>query len=100
MNRLKKHWGIKSNSQIAIIILVFACNGTLSAFINRFVLATLEINKNNLPKFTYWIIYILFLTIIYFFLLAVTSRVFGQVAFFRNFTKKSLKPLGLQRFIL
>jgi hypothetical protein len=68
--------------------------------LNRFLLRTLQINKDNSSTIIYYIIYFLFLTLVYFLLLSITSRVFGQGEFFRNFAKKSLKPIGLHRFIL
>ena len=34
MNRLKEKWGIKSNFQLVIIIIVFAITGSISALIS------------------------------------------------------------------
>ncbi|MCF6349933.1 MAG: diacylglyceryl transferase [Flavobacteriaceae bacterium] len=100
MNKLKKHWGINSNTQAVIILLVFAVNGTLSALLSRFLLKTLQVNKANFSNLIYYIFSFLFLTLVYFLLLSITSRVFGQGDFFRNFAKKSLKHVGLHHFIL
>lgn len=100
MNKLKKRWGIKSNIQIGLIILIFALNGSVSAMLNRFLLDVLNITVDNLPNFIYYITYFIFLTILYFSLLAITSRLFGQSKFFREFAKRSLKPFGLQNFVL
>lgn len=99
MEKLKNHWKINSNIQLITILIVFAVNGSVSAYLNRFLLSTLQITKENLPTLSFWIIYIVFLSIIYFGLLAITSRVFGQKKFFKEFAIKSLKPIGLHYFV-
>jgi ABC-type Na+ efflux pump permease subunit len=100
MNKLKKRWGIKSNIQIGLILLVFALNGSVSAILNRLLLKVLNITSDSLPNLIYYLIYFIVLTILYFSLLAITSRLFGQGKFFKDFAKRSLKPFGLQNFIL
>ena len=99
MKKLKNHWQIQSNSQLITIFVVFAINGSASAYINRYLLNLLEITKDSLPTVSYWIIYVVFISIIYFALLAITSRVFGQKIFFKAFAIKSLKPIGLHHFV-
>lgn len=98
MNKLKNHWGISSNVQLALILIVFAINGSLSGLITRPILSLIGVSKENINLIVYWILYILVITIVYFILLIVISTIFGQFTFFKKFAKKSLSPFGLKRF--
>jgi len=98
MNRLKKHWNISSNSQLILILLVFAVNGSLSGIITKPILTLLGIHAENTSIIIYWILYFIIISIIYFSLLIIISRIFGQTTFFRKFAKKSLSPLGFKWF--
>ncbi|HIE45193.1 MAG TPA: diacylglyceryl transferase [Flavobacteriaceae bacterium] len=98
MNRLKKHWNISSNSQLILILLVFAVNGSLSGIITKPILTLLGIHTENTSIIIYWILYFIIISIIYFSLLIIISRIFGQTTFFRKFAKKSLSPLGFKWF--
>ncbi len=102
MKKLKKHWEIKSNLQLTLIIVVFAINGSLSAFATRHFLEYINHSKNTVNPFFYWLLYFITISIFYFLLLAITSRTFGKITFpfFKKFAQKSLKPFGLSRFIL
>jgi hypothetical protein len=102
MEKLKKHWEIKSNLQLVLIIFVFAINGSLSAFVTRSFFTLIHQTKENVSPFLYWFVYFISISIFYFLLLAITSRIFGKntFPFFKKFAKKSLKPLGLSRFVL
>ena len=98
MNKLKNHWNISSNSQLILILLVFAVNGSLSGIITKPILTFLGIHKANVSIIIYWFVYIIIISIIYFSLLIIVSRIFGQFTFFRKFAKKSLSPLGFKWF--
>ena len=98
MNKLKKHWGISSNTQLTLIIIVFAVNGSLSGLFTNPILNFFGISHENINKFLYSILYIIVVSIIYFILLIIVSKVFGQSSFFRKFAKKSLSPFGFGRF--
>jgi len=98
MNKLKKHWNISTNAQLILIVLVFAVNGSLSGFFTKPILIFLGIHKDTVHFLLYWVAYLLIITVIYFSLLIIISRVFGQYSFFRRFAKKSLSPLGFKRF--
>jgi len=97
MNKLKNHWNISSNSQLILILLVFAVNGSLSGLVTKPVLSFLKI-EDNTHFIIYWLIYFLIISIVYFTLLIVISKIFGQFAFFKKFAKKSLSPLGFKKF--
>jgi len=98
MNKLKSRWNISSNSQLILILLVFAVNGSLSGLITKPAMSYIGINSENIPLLIYWILYIVIISIVYFALLIIISRIFGQSTFFRRFAKKSLTPLGFKRF--
>lgn len=98
MNKLKKHWNISSNTQLLLIFLVFAINGSLSSIITKPVMSFLNIHNANTHIILYWIIYFLLISIVYFTLLIIVSSIFGQHTFFRKFAKKSLSPLGFKWF--
>jgi len=102
MEKLKKHWEIKSNLQLLLILFVFAINGSLSAFVTRSFFDFIHHTKENVSPLLYWLVYFITISIFYFLLLAITSRLFGKntFPFFKKFAQKSLKPLGLSRFIL
>jgi len=97
MNNLKKHWDISSNNQLILILLVFAVNGSLSGIITKPFVKFLGINKDSFHIILYGIIYLLIISIIYFTLLIIISKIFGQSKFFKKFAKKSLTPLGFGR---
>ena len=98
MNKLKNRWKITSNIQLILILLVFAINGSLSGFITKPTLALVGITRENIHYSLYWLFYFLTISIVYFTLLIVISRIFGQASFFKNFAKRSLSPFGLKRF--
>jgi len=98
MDKLKNHWNISSNSQLILIILVFAVNGSLSGILTKPILTLVGIQKDQIHNLLYWIIYFLIITAVYFILLIIISKIFGQSSFFRKFAKKSLSPLGFKRF--
>lgn len=102
MKKLKEHWEINSNLQLVLIIFVFAINGSMAAYVTRNFFSLIHHSKESIHPVFYWLTYFIAISIIYFLLLAITSRIFGKITFpfFKKFAKKSLKPLGLSRFIL
>ena len=95
MNNLKQRWGISSNFQLVVIFIVFAINGSLSARISSFFMSFLGLNKNNLPWFFYYPLFIILVMPLYPFLLIAVGFLFGQFPFFFAFSKKMLKSMGL-----
>ncbi len=98
MNKLKNRWGISSNNQLILILLVFAINGSLSGIITKPVLSFVGFSKENVHYIVYWLLYIVAISVIYFLLLIVISKLFGQSSFFKKFAKQSLTPFGFKRF--
>lgn len=98
MEKLKKHWNITSNSQLTLILLVFAVNGSLSGIITKPFLSFVGFNQGSVHVLIYWVVYFIIISFIYFSLLIIVSKIFGQHTFFKEFAKKSLSPLGFKRF--
>jgi len=45
MEKLKQRWGLKSNFQVVIILVVFAITGSTAAFISKPILTYLGIER-------------------------------------------------------
>lgn len=99
MKKLKERWGITSNFQVIIILIVFAVTGTSSMYVTRPILNGLGIVKENFEyPFFYYTLKILLVFFAYQFLLVFFGWIFGQFQFFWNFEKKMLSRLGFKRF--
>lgn len=98
MKKLKEKWGITSNFQIIIILLVFSITGSLSLKLSGLVLEFLGISKVNLSAWLYWPLNILTTFILYQILLVTIGTIFGQHKFFWAMEKKMLSRLGFKKF--
>ena len=94
MKKLKEKWGIKSNFQLVIILIVFAITGSTSAVISGPTIDFLfgEIEMNGFLKF---ILQLFIIMPIYQVLLLFFGFVFFQFNFFFKFVKKFLKLFRL-----
>lgn len=97
--KLEKKWNVNYRWELISIFLVFACTGSSSVFVSRPLIKLMGINKDNLPVFAYWVLYILIGFIFYQILLVFIGWVFGQYQFFWSFEKKMLRRLGFKRFV-
>ena len=88
MEQFKNRWGIRSNFQAAIILLVFAINGSLSVAISEPVLSITGISETTHHTIVYWAVKIALTLIAYQVSLLMIGTIFGQGEFFWNFTKK------------
>ena len=89
-DKLKKRWGLKSNTQVLIIFIVFGITGSGSLYISNPIMDYLSISSDNI------ILRIIIVTIIYQFILLIVAFIFGQFKWFWNFFyKKLLKKIGL-----
>ncbi len=95
MEKLKNHWGIKSNLQFAIIFIVFAINGSLAARISRTFMELLGLNHQKTAWFLYYPMLIILVLPLYPFLLICVGFLFGQFKFFFPLAKKMLQSIGL-----
>ncbi|WP_367754376.1 DUF6787 family protein [Flavobacterium sp. WC2421] len=95
MKGLKKRWGIESNFQLTIIIIVFAITGSASAWLSKPFCLWLGIIKEDLGMW-FTPIRLLLIFPIYQVLLVLNGFIFGQFKFFWAFEKKMLKRMGLR----
>ena len=98
MNRLKQHWGIDSNFQLFIILVVFALTGSSADKLASPVCDLIGVDTNT-AWYIYWPIRILLIFPIYQILLVLFGWIFGQFKFFWDFEKKMLSRIGLSRFL-
>lgn len=105
MEKLKKRWGISSNWQILLIIIVFGITGSSSVYVAKPVLEVLGVSRTVFsPDFLwggllYYCLRILLIFPIYQILLVCYGWLFGQFNFFWAFEKKMLGRLGFSRFL-
>ena len=98
MNKLKEKWGITSNYQIIIILLVFSITGSVAVWIAKPVLNLIGLDKEVVSPWLFWPIRILIIFPIYQILIVIIGTLFGQFKFFWSFEKKMLVRLGFKRF--
>ena len=97
--KLEKKWEVNYRWELISIFLVFASTGSSSVFVSRPLIKLMGINRDNLPVFAYWVLYIVIGFIFYQVLLVLIGWIFGQYAIFWNFEKKMLRRIGLKRFV-
>ena len=89
-DKLKKRWGLNSNTQVLIIFIVFGITGSGSLYVSTPVMDYLSISSNNI------VLRIIIVTIIYQFILLIVAFIFGQFKWFWNFFyKKLFRKIGL-----
>jgi len=95
MQKLKKRWGIETNTQLVIIFVVFAITGSSAAKLASPLTDFLGITHERFSPFVYWFARIFLIFPIYQVLLVLFGFIFGQYNFFWNFEKKMLSRMGL-----
>ncbi|RMA64499.1 DUF6787 family protein [Ulvibacter antarcticus] len=95
MKKLKQRWGIDSNWQLFVILLVFSVTGSSAAKLAGPLTAWIGVTK-EMGGFIYWTIRILAVFPIYQVLLVLFGWLFGEYEFFWAFEKKMLKRMGLK----
>ncbi|UMB54475.1 diacylglyceryl transferase [Lutibacter sp. A64] len=99
MESLKKRWGLKSNFQIVVILIVFSINGSFAAYIAKPLTEFIGLDYETTNPWVFWPVRILLIFIIYQITLPLVGFCFGQFKFFWIFfTKKMLVRLGFKRF--
>ncbi|MDT0559534.1 diacylglyceryl transferase [Ichthyenterobacterium sp. W332] len=100
MEKLKKRWGISSNLQVILILIVFAVTGSSSIYVTKPILNFFGIVKTNFDYTAfYYFLKILLVFPVYQVLLVFFGWIFGQFNFFWNFEKKMLSRLGFKRWL-
>ncbi len=98
MEKLKQRWGITSNFQVILIIIVFSINGSFAAWVAKPVTELFGLDSETSNPWVFWPVRIILVFIIYQITLPIVGFCFGQFKFFWNFTKKMLRRMGFKRF--
>ena len=98
MEKLKLRWGIKSNFQILLILIVFSINGSFATWVTKPATEFIGLNEGATNIWLYWPARILLIFFIYQITLPIVGYCFGQFKFFWNMEKKMLKRMGFKRF--
>ena len=96
--KLKEKWGIHSNIQFFVIMIVFSITGSLALFVAKPILDLTGICSEEISLWIYVPIRIIILFPIYQILILIVGWFFGQFSFFWNFEKKILTRLGFKFF--
>jgi hypothetical protein len=99
MEKLKQRWGLTSNFQVLLIIIVFSINGSFAAWVARPVTEFIGLSHETTNPWLFWPVRILLVFVIYQITLPLVGFCFGQFNFFWNFAKKMLSRIGLKRFL-
>ncbi len=95
MEKLKRRWGITSNLQLVLILIVFSINGSFAAWVAKPLTSFLGISPESLGTPIYILLRILLIFPIYQITLPIVGWIFGQFNFFWEFEKKMLSRMGL-----
>ena len=98
MKRFKEKWGITSNLQFIIILIVFSVTGSLAVWLAKPILELVGLDKSAVSASIYWPIRIAIIFPIYQVMIVVIGALLGQFKFFWAFEKKMLVRLGFKRF--
>ena len=98
MKKLKEKWGIESNFQLIIILIVFSITGSLSAWAAIPLTDLVGIEKSIASAWIYWPVRIFIIFPLYQVLIVLIGALFGQYKFFLAFEKKMLYRLGFKQF--
>ena len=98
MKSFKEKWGITSNFQLVIILLVFSITGSVAVWVAKPVLDLVGLDKEALSPWVFWPIRIFIIFPIYQVLIVLIGAIFGQFKFFWAFEKKMLVRLGFKQF--
>jgi hypothetical protein len=97
MEKLKQRWGLTSNFQVILIIIVFSINGSFAAYIAKPVTEFIGLSADTTNPWLFWPVRIILIFIIYQITLPLVGFCFGQFKFFWNFfTKKMLLRMGIK----
>ena len=96
MEKLRQRWGLTSNFQVLLIIIVFSINGSFAAYIAGPFTQFIGLAKETTNPWLFWPVRILLIFLIYQFTLPLVGFFFGQFKFFKNFSKKTLSRMGFK----
>ena len=97
MDKLKQKWGIESNVQIFLIIVVFSINGSFATWVAKPVTGFFGLSPETTePYVLYLLLRILLIFPIYQITLPIVGWFFGQFKFFWAMEKKMLRRFGFK----
>ena len=88
IEKLKDRWGIESNKQFWIIMLVFSITGMSAVQIRKLIFPLVGIGAST-PMWLYILLWLLMITPFYYIFLTIYAWIFGQSKFFNAMTKKT-----------
>ncbi len=94
----KNRWGISSNWQIIIIMIVFAITGSSSMLLTKPIIHLLDIDISKMNPFLFYFYKIGIIFMVYQFLLLWFGFLFGQYNFFWKFVTKMLDSMSFGIF--
>ena len=98
MNKLKLKWGIESNFQIILILIVFAITGSLSLVVSDPMLNCIGLEKESVSTWIFTPLRLIIVFPVYQVLILIVGFVFGQFKFFWQFEKKMLIKMGFSKY--
>ena len=98
MNKLKLKWGIESNFQIILILIVFAITGSLSLVVSDPMLNFIGLEKEGVSPWIFTPLILIIVFPVYQVLILIVGFVFGQFKFFWQFEKKMLIKMGFSKY--
>ena len=98
MEKLKKRWGVTSNWQVFVILLVFSITGYTSLIIAKPILSFAGLDQTDTNPWLYRPLRILLIFPFYQILIVFYGWLFGQFRFFWTFEKKMLSRMGFKKF--
>jgi len=90
--KLKLRWGIESDWQVALILLVFTLTGFSFLFVSPLIEHLLGVSEDD-PFWLKALVFVLIMLPAYNILLIVWGTLLGQYTFFKNFIVKFFKRL-------
>ena len=99
MKQLKERWGIRSNFQLIVILIVFSVTGSSAVYVAKPFLNWIGLHPEGYADswwgpWVYWTLRILVIFPIYQVLLVIFGWLFGQFTFFWYMEQKLLKRMG------
>ena len=94
-NKLKTRWGITSDLQVGIILIVFTLTGFSTLYVNQIIDLVLGVNKES-PAWQRILVFLIIVLPVYNLLLLFWGTLLGQYRFFSNFIMKMIKRIFLR----
>jgi len=95
MEKLKQRWGLETTWDVIAVFIVFAINGSFSAWVAKPVTAFFGLSPETMSPWVYYPLRILIVFPIYQLTLPIVGWCFGKFKFFWEFEKKFLSRVGL-----